>query len=164
MSSITAAHGQPRVGIHNAGGLQQSSIKQFLWLRIVSSLYNDREDSIHVRLRPIRSWKFSPDWFHHWGMQAERPQSLAVRTGLLPSCTPVSCCGPAAEAFSAGTYATSDSQGENAIWPAIYNSSMISPTQPQHKVKWVTLTWNLLTDTFFYFQEFHLKKKKEQTK
>ena len=133
MINITAAHGQPRGGIRNRGDLQQSSIKQVLWLGIVSSLYNDREAIIHVRLRPTRSWKCSPDFSHHWGMQAECPWSLVVSTGLLPTCTPLSPVVDLQQRLSLLAYTLHHTHRDRMLYElAICNSSMIfSPTQPQ---------------------------------
>lgn len=54
MLNIAAAHGQPGAGIHIREGLQQNSIKQLLGLGAASSLYDHREDGIHIRLRPMR--------------------------------------------------------------------------------------------------------------
>lgn len=146
MINITAAHRQPRADIHNRRGLQQSSVKQPLWLGIVSSLYNDGEDIINVKLRPIRSWKCSPDCSHHWGVQGEHPWSLVVSTGLLPSHIPLSPVVDLQQRLCLLTFTLHQTHRERMVYePAIYNSSMIcSPTQPQYKVTWVTLTWNLL--------------------
>jgi len=151
MITITAAHGQPRAGIRNREGLQQSSVKQLLWLGIVYSFYNDREDIIHVRQRLTRSWKCSPDRTHHWDTQGECPRSLVVSTGLLPSCTPLCPVVNLQQRFSLLVYMLHQTHRATVIdEPAIYNSSTIfSPTQPQYKV--TSHTYLKSTERFFFF-------------